>query len=125
PAPHLEKMPDSLCPHPFTDFGMILRVLSRRRRDSVIQRDCNALRSDDSLRASFLEDASDCRRIVMAEDQIRLDVQHVTRTRRLHARRPRQSFFGKGVAAHMPTPTAASINSASTCSNVSGCVSAC
>jgi hypothetical protein len=103
-APDFKQMCDTLFPHPLADFGVILGVLGGGSRGRVIQRDGDAIRSDQSRCAGRLEDAPDRRRVIMAENQIGPDIKHIARTCIRDSSRPRQRFFGKRSACHSAAP---------------------
>ena len=102
-APDLEEMPDALIAHPLADFGVILGVERGRRGDGVVERDDHPLRVGDALRAGFGEDAADGGGVVVAEDHVGADDQHVTGVGGAHASGAGEDFLGKGESGHEST----------------------
>ncbi len=99
-APDLEEMPDSLFAHPLADFGVILSVERRRGGDGVVERHHHALRVNDGFRARFRENAADGGGVVVAEDHIGADDQHVTGAGFADASRAGEDLLGKRESRH-------------------------
>jgi hypothetical protein len=77
-TPDLEKIANALLSHPFTDFGVILGVGGGRRGYGVVKRNDNTIRVQNSRRANLFKDAADGGGVIMAEDDIRFNVQYVS-----------------------------------------------
>src|SRR5581483_2792259 len=128
-APHLKKGGDALLFDKLAHFGMILRVLCRRRGHSVVERDCQPFGVPDFLDAEFLERLVDRGGIVVAQGHVGAGIDDLPGSQGGQPGSARQGFLGKGGRSHDSSSrvvryrsrtSKAWLSSAASCSTISG-----
>ena len=95
PRPTSKKLLDALLGHKGTDLGMVLRVARRGRGHGMVQRDGQTLGDQHALLAELLPDATDGRRVVVAEHNVGPRVDHLADFDEVEAGGAGQGFLGE------------------------------
>ena len=94
-APDLKEIFHALLCDEVAHLGVILRMLRRRRRHGVIERDAQPIGVFHALDTELFEQTKDGGGIVMAQNRIRLSIHDLSSADAGLARRAGQGFFGK------------------------------
>ena len=70
-AAHLKEVANPLLGDKLADFGVVLRVLGRRRRHGVVERDRQPIGNQHPFLPKLLPDAADGGRVVVAQHHVR------------------------------------------------------